>query len=133
MRDYENEEDFSYESDEIPQDEEFIPRRKVVIGKQLLLIIQLILCGIALLFMVIIKLIGGDFCEGILSWYETNYYDSIYTSEDGKNSLSIFGVNNSESNKENSENEKSENKDDSKTEASKKDQSEKTDGKSEAA
>ncbi len=91
MKKHENEDSYSYTSGEIPQDEEYVPKKKIVIGKQLLLIIQLIVCGAALLFMVLMKLINTGFCRDILSWYETNYYDSIYTSEDGKNNLSIFG------------------------------------------
>ncbi len=117
MRDYENEESYPYANDEIPQDEEFVPKKKIVIGKQLLLIIQLIICGFALLFMVVMKLIGTGFCQDILSWYETNYYDSIYTSNDGKNDLSIFGIGSSE-NKQSESSKTESNKDSSKGEKS---------------
>lgn len=129
MNEHIDEEDVLYENDEIPQDEEFVPRKKIVIGKQLLLIIQLIICGLALLFMVIIKLIGGSFCENILSWYETKYYDSIYPSEDGKNNISIFGFNSSQSNTESSG--KSENKTNSTTDTTGSKQSKKNSSKSE--
>ncbi len=94
MTAYDNEQENYEDYDELPQDEEAVPKRKITIGKQLLIIIQLIVCGIALLFMVIMKLIGGDFCNGIINWYEENYYDSVYTSDSGNN-LSIFGINNS--------------------------------------
>lgn len=90
MTEYSNEQEIY---DELPLDEETIPEKKIVIGKQLLIIIQLIICGIALLFMLIIKLIGGDFCNGIINWYEENYYDSINISGDSNN-LSIFGTTN---------------------------------------
>lgn len=100
MKEYKSNELAVYEDDEIPQDEEFRPQKRIVIGKQLLIIIQLVISGIALLFMVVIKLIGGDFCSSIINWYETNYYDSIYTSEDGKNDLSIFGVTQNENKSE---------------------------------
>lgn len=91
MTAYDNEQENYEDYDELPQDEEVTPKRKITIGKQLLIIIQLIVCGIALLFMVIMKLIGGDFCNGIINWYEKNYYDSVYTSDSGNN-LSIFGI-----------------------------------------
>lgn len=82
--------------DELPLDEEKAPEKKAVIGKQLLVIIQLIVCGIALLFMLMMKLIGGDFCNGIINWYEKNYYDSISISGENNN-LSIFDIGNNTS------------------------------------
>lgn len=94
MIDYADEQESYEDYNEIPQDEEVIPKKKITIGKQLLIIIQLIICGIALLFMVVIRLIGGDFCNEIINWYESKYYDSIYIS-DNSNNLSIFGINNS--------------------------------------
>lgn len=93
MIDYADEQELYEDYDEIPQDEEFTPKKKITIGKQLLIIIQLIICGIALLFMLVMKLIGGDFCNGIINWYEIKYYDSVYIS-DSNNNLSIFGINN---------------------------------------
>ena len=102
MIDYADEQELYEDYDEIPQDEENIPKKKIAIGKQLLIIIQLILCGIALLFMVVMKLIGGDFCNGIIDWYESKYYDSVYTSQDGNN-LSIFGINNDSTEKSSAE------------------------------
>lgn len=97
MTNYSDEQELYEEyDDELPLDEEKIPEKKAVIGKQLLIIIQLIVCGIALLFMLIIKLIGGDFCNGIINWYEKNYYDSISISSENNN-LSIFGIGNNTS------------------------------------
>lgn len=102
MIDYADEQELYEDYDEIPQDEEVIPKKKVTIGKQLLIIIQLIICGFALLFMVVIKLIGGDFCNGIINWYESKYYDSVYIS-DNSNNLSIFGINNNSTEKSSTE------------------------------
>lgn len=93
MTEYSDKQESYDEYEELPFDEETTHDKKLIIGKQLLIIIQLIICGIALLFMLVIKLIGGDFCNGIINWYEQNYYDSIYISGDGNN-LSIFGTNN---------------------------------------
>ena len=96
MTEYSDKQELYDEYEELPTEEEPIQEKKIVIGKQLLIIIQLIICGIALLFMLVIKLIGGDFCNGIINWYEKNYYDSIYISGESNN-LSIFGTSNDSS------------------------------------
>lgn len=61
MTEYSDKQELYDEYEELPTEEESIQEKKIVIGKQLLIIIQLIICGIALLFMLVIKLIGGDF------------------------------------------------------------------------
>ena len=96
MTEYSDKQELYDEYEELPTEEESIQEKKIVIGKQQLIIIQLIICGIALLFMLVIKLIGGDFCNGIINWYEKNYYDSIYISGENNN-LSIFGASNNSS------------------------------------
>ncbi len=96
MTEYSDKQELYDEYEELPIEEEPIQEKKIVIGKQLLIIIQLIICGTALLFMLVIKLIGGDFCNGIINWYEKNYYDSIYMSGENNN-LSIFGTSNNSS------------------------------------
>lgn len=89
--------DVEYSDGDIPVDKVYSPKKSVKVGRQWLIIFQLAICGAAMLFLVALKLIGGSFSDTVISWYKASYENSVFTNQDGKNDISIFNKNNSDS------------------------------------
>lgn len=86
MKDYRNDSDEQYDpalwEDEPKQQQPTQEKKTRYLGTQLLLIIQIVLCGLVLLVTLGLKLIGGDWYEGFRSWYQTEVNKSIIASDD---------------------------------------------------
>lgn len=89
--------DGEYSDGDIPVDKISLPKKPIKVGRQWLIIFQLAFCGAAMLFLVALKLIGGSFSDTVISWYKDSYQNSIFTNQEGKNDISIFNQNGSDS------------------------------------
>ena len=73
-----------YEEENTPKKTEKKEKKKSE-SKPLLIIIQLILCIIALFSLYLLKIFGGDFYSQIYSWYDKNLNNEIIMSETFEN------------------------------------------------
>lgn len=73
--------------------------KKFSVGSQMLVVIQLILCGLVLICAVAIKSIGGSLYATISTWFYDNYNNSVFT--DTKDNILSF-VDNTKTTEKNS-------------------------------
>lgn len=84
MNDYEFYDDDKNNDKYIPKNKD----KKVKVGSQLLIIIQLIICTLLLISAFVIKTIGGSLYAQVGTWFYDNYNNSVFT--DTKNNVFSF-------------------------------------------
>lgn len=82
--------DYEFYDDDKNNDEYIQSKKdkKVKIGSQLLIIIQLIICTLLLISAFVIKTIGGSLYAQVGTWFYDNYNNSVFT--DTKNNILSF-------------------------------------------